>query len=133
MPAWSLSSRCCALLAALHLVLYGALLAWSGGVPYVFDNNESFSSLIHARNLYQFPLSDSMGLTDESFSPDPEAHPLVCTHQGNFPRAFAIVIYAAGARTIESQIVVTTMTVGSLARAEDTDGGLCGIRGESLT
>ena len=62
----SLSSRCLALLIALHLVLYGGLLIWSGGVPYVFDNNESFSSLIHAHNLYQFPLSDSMGLTDEA-------------------------------------------------------------------
>jgi hypothetical protein len=111
----SLSSRCLALLIALHLVLYGGLLIWSGGVPYVFDNNESFSSLIHAHNLYQFPLSDSMGLTDEAYGQAPEAHPFVYTHQGNFPRAFALVIYAAGARTIESQIIVTTLTVGSLA------------------
>lgn len=111
----SLSIRLFALVAALHLALYGALLAWSGGVPYVFDNNESFSILHHAKNLYQFPVSDSMGLTDEAFSPAPEAHPFVYTHQGNFPRVFALVIFAAGARTIESQIVVTTVAVGSLA------------------
>ena len=57
----SLSSRCFARLAALHLVLYGALLAWSGGVPYVFDNNESFSILHTLRTCISFRCPTAWG------------------------------------------------------------------------
>jgi hypothetical protein len=76
------------------------------------DNNESFSAFVHAANLHHFPLSRTLGLTDEAFSPDAAAHPYVYTHQGNFPRVFAFILYAFGARTIESHIVITTFTVG---------------------
>lgn len=101
-----------AILATAYCVLFGALLITTKGLPYVMDNNESFSSLIHAQNLYHFELSKSAGLTDEAYGPNPEAHPYVHSHQGNFPRIFAFLIYCFGARTIESQIVVTTFTVG---------------------
>ena len=100
---------------AAYLILYGSLLVATDGLPYVMDNNESFSSLWHAANLYDFGLSRSYGLADESFSPQAAAHPYVHTHQGNFPRLFAFLIYALGARTIESQIVITTLTVGLMA------------------
>src|SRR5262245_3601326 len=76
------------------------------------DNNESFSALNHAYNLWHFDFFRSYGLTDEAVSPDPAAHPYLHTHQGNFPRLFALVLYALGARSIESQILITTMTVG---------------------
>ena len=82
-------------------------------LPYVTDNNESFSSLWHAYNLYHFDIRESAGLTDETFSPHAEAHPFVHTHQGNVPRLFAFVLYVLGARTIEAQIGLTTLIVGT--------------------
>jgi hypothetical protein len=100
---------------ALYVVLYGSMLVATHGVPYVTDGNESFSMLVHASNLYHFPFSRTFGLTDEAFSPSPSAHPYVYTHQGNFPRLFSFVWYVLGARGIESQIVITTFTIGLLS------------------
>ena len=91
---------------------YGFLIVRGHGIPYVMDNNELFSALNHAYNLWHFDFFRSYGVTDEAVSPDPAAHPVAHTHQGNFPRLFAFVLYALGARSIESQIWITTMTVG---------------------
>jgi len=99
-------------LTALFGALYGALLVATHGLPYVMDNNETFSSLWHAANLFHFGLAHSWGLADEAFSPHAAAHPYVHTHQGNFPRLFAFLIYVMGARSAESQIVITTFTIG---------------------
>lgn len=100
-----------------YFAVYGWLLVATDFLPYVMDNNESFSSLWHAANLYNFGVENSRGLADEAFSPHAAAHPYVHTHQGNFPRLFAFVIYVLGARTIESQILLTTLTVGLAAIA----------------
>ncbi len=99
-------------LCAVYILLFGYLLIETSFLPYVMDNNESFSAFWHARNLYEFGLAKSFGLADESFAYHDAAHPYVHTHQGNFPRIFAVLIYALGARSIESQILVTTFTVG---------------------
>ena len=101
-------------LALAYVAIYGWLLVSTSFLPYVMDNNESFSAFWHASNIYNFGVSQTFGLTDESFSPHPEAHPYVHTHQGNFPRVFAYLIYVLGARTIEEQIAVTTFTIGVL-------------------
>jgi len=101
-----------ALALVVYFLLYGWILIASDFVPYVMDNNDSFSSLVHAYNLHNFDIRKSVGLTDEAASPDIAAHPFSYTHQGNFPRLFAYFIYLLGARDIESQIVVTTFTVG---------------------
>lgn len=95
-----------------YILLYGWLLTSSEFVPYVMDGNESYSSLVHAYNLYNFDITKSFGLSDEAASPATAAHPFNYTHQGNFPRLFAYLIYLLGARDIESQIVVSTFTVG---------------------
>src|SRR5262249_54294793 len=50
----------------LYVASTGWLLASTGFLPYVMDNNESFSSLVHASNLDRFGLSNAFGLTDES-------------------------------------------------------------------
>jgi hypothetical protein len=97
-----------------YVLGYGWLLQTSNYVPYVTDNNESFSVLMHASNLYNFGLDKSFGLTDESFSPDAAAHPYVYTHGGNFPRLYGYLLYLLGVRSIESQIVVATFTIGAL-------------------
>jgi hypothetical protein len=110
----SLYTQLLAMLVVVYVAGYGALLYSTGGLPYVLDNNESFSTLQHAMNLYRFGISKSVGLTDEATGPNPDAHPYVHTHQGNFPRLFGLLIYAFGARSIESQIVVTTFTAGIL-------------------
>src|SRR4051794_8810267 len=78
-----------ALVLLVHLGVTGWLLISSDFLPYVTDNNESFSSLVHAKNLYQFGFGTAFGLTDESYGPDRAAHPFIHTHQGNFPRLFA--------------------------------------------
>lgn len=100
------------LLALFYLLTYGWFLGHTAFLPYVFDNNESFSALVHGSNLYHFGVGTSFGLTDEAYGPDPAAHPYVYTHQGNFPRLFAFLLYAAGIRTVEAQIAVSTFTVG---------------------
>jgi hypothetical protein len=98
-----------------YVAFYGLFLLAARGLPYVLDNNESFSSLWHATNLHNFGLSKSFGVTDEAYGFNPAAHPYVYTHQGNFPRLFAYLIYLLGARSIEAQIAVTTFTVGLAA------------------
>lgn len=95
-----------------YVVLYATLLFKTDGYPYVLDNNESYSSLWHARSLYENGVAKTKGLTDEVFSPAPAASPYVHTHQGNFPRLFSFVLYAAGFHGIASQIWITTFTVG---------------------
>ncbi len=104
--------KCLLAVVLTYALVYGGLLLWSRGLPYVLDNNESFSSLWHAYNLYHFDVRKSCGLADEACSPHAEAHPYVHTHQGNFPRLFAFLLFVLGARTAESQIVLTTLTVG---------------------
>jgi len=99
----------------LFLLIYGGRLIQTGGLPFGLDNNESFSSLVHARNLYRFDLGKSFGLTDESYADTQAGHPYIHSHQGNFPRLYAFVLYVLGARTIESQIWVHTLTVGLAA------------------
>jgi len=100
---------------ATYLAVFGGLLVATHGLPYAIDNNESFSSLWHARNLYEHGIRHTKGLADEVFAWHAAASPYVHTHQGNFPRLFAFVIYVLGARTIESQIAITTFTVGLAA------------------
>ena len=102
-------------IAVIYIAVYGTLIAMASGMPYVMDNNESFSSLWHAHNLFEFGLGNSYGLADEAFAFHANAHPFAHTHQGNFPRLFAFVIYALGAKTVESQIIVTTFTIGLAA------------------
>lgn len=102
-----------AILLVVYVILYSALIVAGHGIPYVMDNNETFSALNHAYNLWYFDFFKSYGLTDEAMSPDPAAHPVVHTHQGNFPRLFAFLLFALGARSPESQIWLTTMSIGA--------------------
>lgn len=106
---------CIAIIGVVYVMVYSWLIVAGYGMPYVMDNNESFSSLWHAYNLFNFDFSKSAGLADESFAYHAAAHPYVHTHQGNFPRLFAALIFFLGADSIERQIVVTTFSVGVMA------------------
>src|SRR5687768_5338062 len=86
------------LLAVVYFALYGAFLVYADFLPYVTDNNETFSSIVHAANIYHFGVAQTFGLTDEAYGLSAAAHPYVYTHQGNFPRFFALALYALGAR-----------------------------------
>jgi hypothetical protein len=97
-------------------VVYIALYSWglvaTAGLPYVMDNNESFSAYVHGYNMFHFDWGKSFGLTDEAASPFAAGHPVAHTHQGNWPRFFTFILYAIGIHSIEGQIAVTTFTVG---------------------
>jgi hypothetical protein len=101
----------------LYFALYGTFLVATHGLPYVFDNNETFSSIVHAENMLNYGIGETYGLTDESYGRTPESHPYVYTHQGNFPRFFALLIYLLGAHSAEAQIAVTTFTIGIIGVA----------------
>jgi len=93
-------------------VVVSTLLVRSHGLPYGLDNNESFSNITHARAIANYGVTQSVGLTDETAATHPGASPYIHSHQGNFPRFFATLIYFLGARSIEAQIALTTFTVG---------------------
>ena len=76
------------------------------------DNNETYSALLHAHNLWNFDFFRSFGLADDVASPAQAAHPVIHTHQGDFPRLFSFILYAFGARNAESHIWITTFTIG---------------------
>lgn len=97
---------------AVYLMIFFTLLFVTDGRPYAIDNNESFSNLWHARSLYENGVAKTKGLADEVFAWHPAASPHVHTHQGNFPRLFSFILYTLGARSIESQIWITTLTIG---------------------
>lgn len=102
------------ILVCLHQLYFGSIMVASSFVPYVLDGNETFSVWWHAHNLYTFSFWESFGLTDESYGTTEAAHPFIHTHQGNMPRLFGFLIYALGARTVESQVLVTTLIIGNL-------------------
>jgi hypothetical protein len=101
-------------LVCLHQLYFGWFLVKSNFVPYVMDGNETFSVWWHSHNLYTFSFWKSLGLTDESYGLTEASHPFFHTHQGNMPRLFGFLIYALGARTVEAQVLVTTLIIGNL-------------------
>lgn len=105
-------SRAWLLVLGVYTIVYAGLLLHTDGYPYVLDNNESYSSWWHARSLYENGLAQTKGLTDEVFSPSPAASPNIHSHQGNLPRLFTFLLYAAGCRSIGLHIWITTFTVG---------------------
>ena len=97
---------------ALFCIVILTLLVQTDFLPYGTDNNETFSSILHARNIYLQGLTSFFGLTNETTSLAPAAQAYVYTHQGNFPRFYALLLYVLGARSPEAQIFITTFTVG---------------------
>jgi hypothetical protein len=101
---------------ALTLILFCSvtfsLLFFSHFLPFGIDNNETFSSILHAKNMYLHGIGSTYGLTSETTSPADTVQ-YVYTHQGNFPRFYALLLYALGARSAEAQILITTLTIGS--------------------
>ena len=84
-------------------------------MPYIMDNNETYSSIVHAKSISQFGISESKGLADESYGLSLSSHPYIHSHQGNYPRLFAWIMYELGAKNPLQQILITTFTVGLIA------------------
>ena len=102
-----------ALAVGLYIFLVGVLLLSSKFLPYVTDNNESFSMFIHAQNMLKFGLSHAAGLSDESYAIDPAGHPYVYTHEGNFPRVPVYFLMLLGVTKIEWQIALHALVLGA--------------------
>ena len=96
----------------LFIAMATAMIVVGHGLPYVMDGNETYSSILHARNILHFGIDRSAGLADDATGLMAEAHPVVHTHQGNFPRVFATLLYWLGARSPEAQIILTTLLIG---------------------
>ena len=103
---------CFSIVLVAYFVIFGWLLTNTNGMPYVMDNNESYSSVVHVNSLSKFGLLETRGLADEALGPSADAHPYVHSHQGNFPRLFAWIIFELGATTVAEQIWVTTFSIG---------------------
>jgi len=105
-------------LRALTLVVFSvvvlSLLFASDFLPFGTDNNETFSSILHAKNMYLHGIGSTYGLASETTSPTDTVQ-FVYTHQGNFPRFYSLLLYALGARSAEAQILITTLTIGSVS------------------
>src|SRR5438270_726866 len=61
------SWRYLAILSVCYVILFGGLLVQTRLMPYVMDNNETFSSLTHASNMFKFGVAKDFGLTDEAY------------------------------------------------------------------
>lgn len=92
-----------------------AILVSSDFLPYVTDNNESFSSFFHAKNILRFGVRASAGLTDEANGDRSAGHPYVYTHAGNFPRVPVLALLILGINRIEWQITILAFLVGGLS------------------
>jgi hypothetical protein len=92
-----------------------SLLFYCDFLPFGTDNNETSSSILHAKNMYLHGIGSAYGLTNEATSPSPDAAPFVYTHQGNFPRFYALLLYVLGATSAEAQILITTFTIGMVS------------------
>lgn len=100
------------LCAALYLVLTGWMTLTAPVAPSVVDGNETFSSLLHARNTIMFGVEGTYGLADEATALLPEAHPVPHTHQGNFPRLYATALAYVGIDAPRSQVLIHLWTIG---------------------
>lgn len=94
------------------MLSFGVVILLSNGIPYGLDGNETFSSIVHAINFLNFDFSHARGLADETLSRDIAAHSFVHTHQGNFPRVFATLLYAIGFTSPEGQVIATALLIG---------------------
>ena len=99
-------SRSAAIGVALVMFIYGVMILWifirSDGLPYGFDNNETFSNLIQGRNILEFSSTNPFLVTDESTAGVVNGHPYLYTHGQNFPRfvaAFLLFLGITGAET----------------------------------
>ncbi len=104
-----------ALALILNLAVIISVLLSSDFLPYITDNNESFSTFIHANNMLRFGFWSTAGLTDEANSSDKTAHPYVYTHEGNFPRFPVLGLLLLGINRLEWQITALALILGSLS------------------
>jgi hypothetical protein len=107
---WTLSW----VLVCLHHLYYGWFLVKSSVVPYAMNGNETFSVWWDAHNLCTFSFWKSDILTDESYGLTQASHPFFHTQRGNMPPPVRLLIYALGARTVEAQVLITTLIIGNL-------------------
>ena len=106
---------------ALYQILAVSLWKSGDGLPYVMDGNENWSNAGHAKNMVDYGwegLKKSWGLADEvaeMSGKHPEAHPVIYSHGGEFPRIWITLLYLLGVVSVAQQILITAVIIGGLA------------------
>lgn len=96
----------------LFIYLYWRL---GNGIPYLFDNNESFTTYLHAQNLLEYGFSKTAGLADESTSNLLEGHPFLYTHAGTFPRFVSYILLVFTIDSLKLHILILSILVVSIS------------------
>ncbi|MFA9196329.1 MAG: hypothetical protein ACEQSM_01815 [Aliarcobacter sp.] len=111
----------CAGVIVLYQILAVSLWKGGDGLPYVMDGNENWSNAGHAKNMVDYGwegLKKSWGLADEvaeMSGKHPEAHPVIYSHGGEFPRIWITLLYLLGVVSVSQQILITAVIIGGLA------------------
>lgn len=111
----------CAGVIALYQILAVSLWKGGDGLPYVMDGNENWSNAGHVKNMVDYGwegLKKSWGLADEvaeMSGKHPEAHPVIYSHGGEFPRIWITLLYLLGVVSVSQQILITAVIIGGLA------------------
>ena len=111
----------CAGVIALYQILAVSLWKGGDGLPYVMDGNENWSNAGHAKNMVDYGwegLKKSWGLADEvaeMSGKHPEAHPVIYSHGGEFPRIWITLLYLLGIVSVSQQILITAIIIGGIA------------------
>jgi len=111
----------CAGVIALYQILAVSLWKGGDGLPYVMDGNENWSNAGHAKNMVDYGwegFKKSWGLADEvaeMSGKHPEAHPVIYSHGGEFPRIWITLLYLLGIVSVSQQILITAVIIGGLA------------------
>lgn len=99
------------------------LASWwaAAGFPYYLDNNETFLSYVHARNLEIWNPAEYGWLTAEATDPMRATTEDIYTHNPNGPRYLHYLLLLVGLRELPTQLLVlalagTTLTAWMLAR-----------------
>lgn len=111
----------CAGVIALYQILAVSLWKGGDGLPYVMDGNENWSNAGHAKNMVDYGwegFKKSWGLADEvaeMSGKHPEAHPVIYSHGGEFPRIWITLLYLLGIVSVSQQILITAVIIGGVA------------------
>lgn len=110
--------------AALAFPLLFVVASWlaGAGFPFYFDNNETFLSYVHARNLEIWDPWEYGWLTAEATDPARDTVEKIYAHNPNAPRYLHYLLLSAGVRELSQHVLIlgllgTGLSVALLLRA----------------
>ena len=98
------------------LPLAFVIVSWviSAGFPYYLDNNESFLSYLHARNLEIWNPWQYAWMTAEATDPERATSENFYTHQPNAPRFVHYALLRLGVRELSTQVLLISLVASGL-------------------